>query len=198
MRLPKHIGVIPDGNRRWVKEHGFNKEDGYSYGLDCGLRFLRAASSRGIKEITYYGFTVDNCKRPKEQVEAFTKACCDTVQLIAKEDVALFVVGNTDSACFPKALLPFTKRREKQAKTLQELFFWSTTAGNGTSEADCYRATFPESTSLSASAVCAVFQDFCRCRPCIRIFASLNLSGRIFARSILTRRLPGTAVRTLR
>ena len=44
MRLPKHIGVIPDGNRRWAKEHGFNKEDGYSYGLDCGLRFLRAAA----------------------------------------------------------------------------------------------------------------------------------------------------------
>jgi len=44
LRLPKHIGVIPDGNRRWAKEHGFNKEDGYSYGLDCGLRFLRAAA----------------------------------------------------------------------------------------------------------------------------------------------------------
>lgn len=116
MRLPKHIGVIPDGNRRWAKEHGFNKEDGYSYGLDCGLRFLRAASSRGIKEITYYGFTVDNRKRPKEQVEAFTKACCDAVQLIAKEDVALFVVGNTDSACFPKALLPFTERRGKNRR----------------------------------------------------------------------------------
>lgn len=123
MRLPKHIGVIPDGNRRWAKEHGFNKEDGYSYGLDCGLRFFRAASSRGIKEITYYGFTVDNCKRPKEQVEAFTKACCDAVQLIAKEDVALFVVGNTDSACFPKALLPFTKRREKTGENTTRVNF---------------------------------------------------------------------------
>ena len=123
MRLPKHIGVIPDGNRRWAKEHGFNKEDGYSYGLDCGLRFLRAASSRGIKEITYYGFTVDNCKRPKEQVEAFTKACCDAVQLIAKEDVALFVVGSTDSACFPKALLPFTKRREKTGEKTTRVNF---------------------------------------------------------------------------
>ena len=132
MRLPKHIGVIPDGNRRWAKEHGFNKEDGYSYGLDCGLRFLRAASSRGIKEITYYGFTVDNCKRPKEQVEAFTKACCDAVQLIAKEDVALFVVGKTDSACFPKALLPFTKRREKTGeKTTRVNFFGQLRLGMG-------------------------------------------------------------------
>ena len=56
-------------------------------------------------------------------MEAFTKACCDAVQLIAKEDVALFVVGNTDSACFPKALLPFTKRREKTGEKTTRVNF---------------------------------------------------------------------------
>ena len=59
-----------------------------------------------MKELTYYGFTVDNCKRPREQVEAFSKACIDAVNMIEKENVDLFVVGNTKSPCFPQELLP--------------------------------------------------------------------------------------------
>lgn len=73
-RVPKHIGIIPDGNRRWAKENGMKKENGYAYGLEPGVRLLRAAKEQGIQELTYYGFTVDNCKRPKEQVTAFSKA----------------------------------------------------------------------------------------------------------------------------
>lgn len=37
MRIPKHIGIIPDGNRRWAKRAGLEKQDGYAHGLsqDC-------------------------------------------------------------------------------------------------------------------------------------------------------------------
>lgn len=107
-RTPTHIGVIPDGNRRWAVRHGLNKADGYAHGLGVGVQLLRAAKQRGIKEITYYGFTVDNCKRPREQVAAFADACCQAVKLIKDEDVSLFVVGNTRSDCFPAELLPYT------------------------------------------------------------------------------------------
>ena len=31
-RIPKHIGIIPDGNRRWAQGKGFAKEDGYAHG----------------------------------------------------------------------------------------------------------------------------------------------------------------------
>ena len=107
---PKHIGIIPDGNRRWAKEHGMNKQDGYVYGLLPGLRLLQQAKAYGIKEITYYGFTVDNCKRPTVQFEAFQKACVDAVELLKQEGADLLVMGNTDSKCFPEALLPYTTR----------------------------------------------------------------------------------------
>lgn len=110
-RIPKHIGVIPDGNRRWAKSHGLNREEGYAYGLEPGLRLLRAARESGVKELTYYGFTVDNCKRPREQVDAFSKACVDAVKMIEQENVELFVVGNAKSPCFPQELLSYTKRK---------------------------------------------------------------------------------------
>lgn len=111
-RIPKHIGVIPDGNRRWAKSRGLNREEGYAYGLEPGLQLLQAAKKYGVKELTYYGFTVDNCKRPREQVEAFSRACVEAVEMIRREDVDLYVVGNTRSSCFPKELIPYTTGRK--------------------------------------------------------------------------------------
>ena len=37
MRIPEHIAVIPDGNRRWAVAHGMGKGDGYHYGLRRGF-----------------------------------------------------------------------------------------------------------------------------------------------------------------
>lgn len=107
---PRHIGIIPDGNRRWAKLHGMEKQDGYAYGLEPGLKLLRLAGEKGIREITYYGFTADNCKRPAVQVRAFQRACVEAVELLAKEGAELLVIGDDTSGCFPKELLPYTQR----------------------------------------------------------------------------------------
>lgn len=111
MRVPLHIGVIPDGNRRWAVNKGFEKQEGYDRGIDPGLMLFKLCKSLGIKEVTYYGFTVDNTKRPKEQIEAFTKACIDAVKILSKEDAELLVIGNTKSDMFPKELVPYTTRK---------------------------------------------------------------------------------------
>lgn len=111
MRIPKHIALIPDGNRRWANNCGLEKKEGYEHGLNPGVSILRLAKKYGIEELTYYGFTTDNCKRPKEQVKAFVAACVKAVEMIKQENVDLLVVGNTDSEMFPKELLPYTKQR---------------------------------------------------------------------------------------
>ncbi|WP_454054585.1 undecaprenyl diphosphate synthase family protein [Clostridium sp. Marseille-Q7071] len=111
MRIPNHIGIIPDGNRRWAVDKGMTKERGYALGLDPGLILFKLCKDAGVKEITYYGFTTDNTKRPANQREAFTEACINAVEMISKEDASLLVVGNTDSPMFPKKLLPYTKRQ---------------------------------------------------------------------------------------
>lgn len=108
-RIPKHIGIIPDGNRRWARENGLKKEEGYAFGLEPGLAVLRAAKKYGVRELTFYGFTVDNCKRPKEQVKAFSSACVEAVKRMEQENVRPYVVGNTQSSCFPEELLPYTE-----------------------------------------------------------------------------------------
>lgn len=120
-RIPKHIGIIPDGNRRWAKEKGLKKEEGYAFGLNPGVKVLQLAKKYGVKELTYYGFTVDNCKRPKEQVKAFSKACVEAVNQIKEEDVFVRVLGNTKSSCFPKELLSYTEEREPQGADKEKM-----------------------------------------------------------------------------
>lgn len=112
MRIPNHIGVIPDGNRRWAVKQGLGKEQGYGPGLDPGLQLFKICKELGVKELTYYGFTTDNTKRPATQTKAFTAACIDAVKMLSKEDASLLVVGNASSPMFPKELLPFTERKQ--------------------------------------------------------------------------------------
>jgi len=109
-RLPQHVGIIPDGNRRWAQDQGLEKQEGYHFGLQPGLEVYSACLDLGIPEITFYGFTVDNTKRPTPQIEAFQRACVEAVEELEDRDADLLVVGNTQSALFPKELLRYTQR----------------------------------------------------------------------------------------
>lgn len=120
-RIPRHIGIIPDGNRRWAEKRGLKKEQGYASGLEPGLALLRAAKKYGVRELTYYGFTVDNCKRPKEQVRAFSSACVESVKRIEREKIRPYVLGNTKSSCFPKELIPYTNVRTPEEQNYDEM-----------------------------------------------------------------------------
>jgi len=109
-RVPKHIGVIPDGNRRWALAHGLPKLAGYAHGIEPGMRLYELCVALGIKELTLYGFTQDNTKRPADQKEAFQKACLDAVKMLAQRDATLLVVGDAESPLFPRELVRYRKR----------------------------------------------------------------------------------------
>lgn len=112
MRVPKHIGIIPDGNRRWAESKGMSRDKGYSLGIDPGLLLFKLCQKENVEEITYYGFTTDNTKRPAEQKKAFIDACIQAVKLLSNEDSELLVIGNHESPVFPKELLPYTTRQK--------------------------------------------------------------------------------------
>lgn len=116
MRIPKHIGIIPDGNRRWAIGKGLSKEMGYENGLKPGIQVFELCRKMGVEELTFYGFTMDNTKRPSIQTKAFTKACIKAVELLSNKDASLLVIGNTNSPMFPKELLPYTNNRKTFGK----------------------------------------------------------------------------------
>ena len=65
----------------------------------------------GIREVSVYGFTTDNAKRPPDQSAAFTNACVGFVERARERDVAIRVVGDTTSSMFTssKTFGPTTK-----------------------------------------------------------------------------------------
>jgi undecaprenyl diphosphate synthase len=109
--VPRHIGFIPDGNRRWAADRGLPKEAGYAHGVDPGLLLYEKCRERGVEEVSIYGFTQDNTKRVSVQKRAFSDACVTFAFDVASRGAALLVVGDETSAQFPTALKEFRRRR---------------------------------------------------------------------------------------
>lgn len=116
MRLPKHIGIIPDGNRRWADSKGLPKLKGWDKGIDPGYALFKLMQAAGIEEVTYYGYTMENARRPLAQRNAIIHACIKGVKILSEEDAELLVVGNHESKMFPKELLPYVSERVKFGK----------------------------------------------------------------------------------
>lgn len=110
-RIPKHIGIIPDGNRRWAVSRELKKEEGYIHGISPGILLVEELIKLGVEEVTFYGFTKDNAKRPKIQTEKYIEACVKSIEEVSKLETSIFVVGDTTSKLFPDVLKKYTQKR---------------------------------------------------------------------------------------
>ncbi len=115
-RIPRHVGIIPDGNRRWARERGRPNDEGYQAGILPGLRLAAACRNAGIEQVSVYGFTVENTRRPPAQVTAFRRACVELAGLLVQAGAALRVVGDAAKPAFPAPLRPFLRRRGRGLK----------------------------------------------------------------------------------
>ena len=68
--VPVHVGVIMDGNGRWAKKRGMPRKFGHREGAKTFRAITRHAKALGIQYITYYAFSTENWKRPKDEVDA--------------------------------------------------------------------------------------------------------------------------------
>ncbi|MCK4540891.1 MAG: di-trans,poly-cis-decaprenylcistransferase [Spirochaetales bacterium] len=66
--LPKHIGIIMDGNGRWAIKRKLPRTAGHKEGLDAAKVIVKAASDIGIRYLTLYIFSTENWKRTGEEV----------------------------------------------------------------------------------------------------------------------------------
>jgi len=67
--LPNHLAIMIDGNRRWAKSKKLPSFLGHKAGIKRVIEIINYAKSKGIKVLTLYGFSTENWKRPKEEVE---------------------------------------------------------------------------------------------------------------------------------
>ena len=68
--LPKHIGIIMDGNGRWAGQRGLPRTEGHKAGVEAFERICEYAADIGIPVLTFYAFSTENWARPPEEVAA--------------------------------------------------------------------------------------------------------------------------------
>jgi undecaprenyl diphosphate synthase len=67
-QIPQHVAIIMDGNGRWAKQRGLPRLEGHRRGVETVRTVVDAAREIGIRYITLYAFSVENWKRPPEEV----------------------------------------------------------------------------------------------------------------------------------
>lgn len=68
--IPRHVGIIMDGNGRWAKKRGKPRSYGHKKGADVIDEVVTECFSEGAKAVSLYAFSTENWVRPKEEIDA--------------------------------------------------------------------------------------------------------------------------------
>ncbi|MGB9561490.1 MAG: isoprenyl transferase [bacterium] len=110
-RLPLHIAIIMDGNRRWAEQHQLSPEEGHKAGVRAVKKIVRYCGRLGIKVLTLYTFSKENWKRPAKEVSALMRLLKITSENelgeLMENNVKLIATGEIQELPLPsrKALL---------------------------------------------------------------------------------------------
>ena len=119
----KHIAFIMDGNGRWAKAQGKNRQEGHKAGFDNLIEILKECKRMGLTSATCYAFSTENWKRPQAEVEFLMKVPVDLYharkQELLKSEIRVQFVGRRDR--IPPATLKAIKDIELETSKF-ELF----------------------------------------------------------------------------
>ncbi|MDO5634992.1 MAG: isoprenyl transferase [Micrococcus sp.] len=82
-RLPRHVGAMVDGNRRWARAFGATTQEGHQAGADRILEFIGWCDELGIRVVTLYMLSTDNLSRPAEELAPLLEIIQTTVERLA-------------------------------------------------------------------------------------------------------------------
>jgi undecaprenyl diphosphate synthase len=117
-KLPKHLAIIPDGNRRWAKNHNLPSFEGHRRGFDTAIKIARAARKLGIHTLTLWGFSTENWNRSGRErqylFELFIKMTDKYLKEAKKDEVKIIHLGRKDR--LPEKLIKKITKAESQTK----------------------------------------------------------------------------------
>ena len=117
-KVPAHIAIILDGNRRWAKKRGMPTLQGHTEGADNLERIARYCSKLGVKYLTVYAFSTENWKRTEDEVKYLMNLMAEYIgsfEVRFKDSNAVIrLVGNIDR--LPKKLQDSIIKIEEKTK----------------------------------------------------------------------------------
>ena len=98
--IPNHVAIIMDGNGRWARKLNKERFFGHNTGINSVRESLDISIELGIKTLTLYAFSIENWKRPKNEVNALMSLLSNTIEKeltnIQENNIKLNVIGNLD------------------------------------------------------------------------------------------------------
>ena len=96
--IPKHVGYIVDGNRRWAKAHGLPYYEGHMAGYNVLQDIARANFDAGVEYLSLYIFSTENWKRSKDEVGRLLKLILQVIatdlHIFKEENIRLKIIGS--------------------------------------------------------------------------------------------------------
>ena len=119
MKVPQHLGIIIDGNRRWARKRDLPTFLGHRKGFENVRKIARYAFKKGVKYLTIFAFSTENWKRDKKEVDylmrllknAFSKKY---IEELTKNEVKVNFIGQIKK--LPKELQQKIKEVENITK----------------------------------------------------------------------------------
>jgi len=116
--IPRHLGLILDGNRRWAQENGVPIYEGHKAGYRNVERILDAALDRGVEYISVYAFSTENWNRSADEVKQLMKLFLwifkHELENLKRHGVRVHVLGN--KLRIGKALLKAVHQAEEETQ----------------------------------------------------------------------------------
>ena len=120
--MPKHLGFIVDGNRRWARERGLPTLEGHRRGIDLVADIAEECHKQGVKIVSFYIFSTENWNRSKEEVDYLMdlveKCLKKFIKKCLKNDTRIAILGTKER--LSQNLVKAVEEAEEKTKHCKE------------------------------------------------------------------------------
>lgn len=99
--IPRHVGYVVDGNRRWAKTHGIPTYEGHLAGYNAIQDVAKATFDAGVQYVSAYIFSTENWKRSEQEVGKLMglvlKLLTSDLHIFEEENIRLKILGSTQN-----------------------------------------------------------------------------------------------------
>ena len=115
---PQHIAIIMDGNGRWAKSRHLPRSSGHQKGIQTVRKIVKHCAKLGVNTLTLFAFSIENMKRPNEEVGLLFKLFLSVLKTETKKlkdnNIKLKIIG--DLSVFTPEIIKLAKEAESKLK----------------------------------------------------------------------------------
>ena len=150
--VPRHVGVMLDGNRRWAKARGAGASEGHQAGADNIANLLAWCDEAGVEVVTLWLLSTDNLNRPEKELRPLLRIIETAVDTPGRRRTAGACTRSGRSTCCPRRRRPGSRRAEDATRDVDGMLVNVAVGYGGRREiADAVRSLLQEQASQGTS-----------------------------------------------